>query len=347
MVQSQELDTNPHSELFLTAANRKFDVSQITGLDFRLADAEGWLKSYETMVFETLNRLNTRRGPSERDSINLLIELLCEFWERETGKRVTAHGQVKGEQTYRAETDAGRLSLRPWRRCCLINPGSMSMLTVFNAFGPKFFCPMRALLHMGKRRGPGKPLVSCDGELCTIIRHSTDSVYDPFLAVIWLGVKVDRTNRPRRFAQQSAKTLPSRGALQIEDLSTEDLHPYKNDPRVKNKQTNSAVSLPRPELRNLQTLRPHQHNARTHSKRQLEQIARSIERFGFLNPVLIDASGTIIAGHGRVEAAKQLGLSRVPTLRIEHSQRRRETRLHPGRQQARGESGLGPRDPGA
>jgi hypothetical protein len=60
------------------------------------------------MVFETLNGLNTRHGPSERVSINLLIELLCEFWERETGKRVTAHGQVKGEQTYRAETDAGR-----------------------------------------------------------------------------------------------------------------------------------------------------------------------------------------------------------------------------------------------
>jgi ParB-like nuclease domain/DNA methylase len=133
---------------------------------------------------------------------------------------------------------------------------------------------------------------------------------------MWLGVKLNRT--PRRFGQQSAKTLPTRGALQIEDLSVEDLHPYKNDPRIKNKQTNSAVSLPRPELRNLQTLRPYQHNARTHSKRQLEQIGRSIERFGFLNPVLIDASGTIIAGHGRVEAAKQLGLSRVPTLRIEH-----------------------------
>src|SRR5262245_62058448 len=78
------------------------------------------------------------------------------------------------------------------------------------------------------------------------------------------------------------------------------------------------VSLPAAELRDLQTLRPYQHNARTHSKRQIEQIARSIERFGFLNPVLIDASGAIIAGHGRVEAAKQLGLSRVPTLRIEH-----------------------------
>jgi DNA modification methylase len=86
----------------------------------------------------------------------------------------------------------------------------------------------------------------------------------------------------------------------------------------KSKQITPAVSLPRAELRNLQTLKPYQHNARTHSKRQIEQIARSIERFGFLNPVLIDASGTIIAGHGRVEAARQLGLGRVPTLRIEH-----------------------------
>ena len=86
----------------------------------------------------------------------------------------------------------------------------------------------------------------------------------------------------------------------------------------KGKQISSAVSLPRPELRHLQTLKPHQHNARTHSKRQIEQIARSIERFGFINPVLIDASGAIIAGHGRVEAAKLLGLAQVPTLRIEH-----------------------------
>jgi hypothetical protein len=108
MVRSQTLDTNTHGELFLTAAKRRFDLSQITGLDFRLADAECWLNSYGTMVFETLNGLNTRRGPSERVSINLLVELLCEFWERETGNRVTASGQVKGEQTYRAETDAGR-----------------------------------------------------------------------------------------------------------------------------------------------------------------------------------------------------------------------------------------------
>ena len=54
-------------------------------------------------------------------------------------------------------------------------------------------------------------------------------------------------------------------------------------------------------------LRPYARNARTHSKKQIKQIARSIERFGFTNPVLISDENEIIAGHGRVEAAKLLG----------------------------------------
>src|SRR5215831_14775747 len=114
---------------------------------------------------------------------------------------------------------------------------------------------------------------------------------------------------------------------------------------VQENRIKSAVALPAAELRNVETLRPYQHNARTHSKRQIEQIARSIERFGFLNPVLIDASGAIIAGHGRVEAARRLGLGRVPTLQIEHLSDAEKRCLHPSRQQARGESGLGPRNP--
>ena len=65
-------------------------------------------------------------------------------------------------------------------------------------------------------------------------------------------------------------------------------------------------------------LKPYARNARTHSKKQIRQIARSIERFGFTNPVLIDEGDRIIAGHGRVAAALQLGLSAVPTLRISH-----------------------------
>jgi len=63
-------------------------------------------------------------------------------------------------------------------------------------------------------------------------------------------------------------------------------------------------------------LRPYSGNARTHSKKQLRQIARSIERFGFTNPVLVAADGEIIAGHGRVEAARQLGWKTVPTLAL-------------------------------
>jgi hypothetical protein len=63
-------------------------------------------------------------------------------------------------------------------------------------------------------------------------------------------------------------------------------------------------------------LRHSPNNARTHSKNQLKQIARSIERFGFVNPVLISDDFEIIAGHGRVEAAKILGLREVPTVRL-------------------------------
>ena len=65
-------------------------------------------------------------------------------------------------------------------------------------------------------------------------------------------------------------------------------------------------------------LKAYPRNARTHSKKQIRQIARSIERFGFTNPVLIDEHNQIIAGHGRVAAARELGLPEVPTLRLSH-----------------------------
>jgi ParB-like chromosome segregation protein Spo0J len=66
------------------------------------------------------------------------------------------------------------------------------------------------------------------------------------------------------------------------------------------------------------SLRPYAGNARTHSPKQIKQIAKSIERFGFNNPVLVDDDDQIIAGHGRVEAAKLLGLKTVPTVRLSH-----------------------------
>jgi DNA modification methylase len=63
---------------------------------------------------------------------------------------------------------------------------------------------------------------------------------------------------------------------------------------------------------------PYARNARTHSDEQVAQIAASIREFGFCNPVLIDAEGTIIAGHGRVMAATRMKLETVPCLRLSH-----------------------------
>ncbi|MEM6898963.1 MAG: ParB/Srx family N-terminal domain-containing protein [Pseudomonadota bacterium] len=65
----------------------------------------------------------------------------------------------------------------------------------------------------------------------------------------------------------------------------------------------------------IDALKPRANNPRTHSEAQIRQLIRSVEHFGFTNPVLIDAGGTLIAGHGRVEAAKRLGLQEVPTTR--------------------------------
>lgn len=65
-------------------------------------------------------------------------------------------------------------------------------------------------------------------------------------------------------------------------------------------------------------LKPYPRNARTHSRKQIKQIAASIERFGFTNPVLVSDDGEIIAGHGRVEAARLLGRRAVPTLALSH-----------------------------
>jgi ParB-like chromosome segregation protein Spo0J len=63
---------------------------------------------------------------------------------------------------------------------------------------------------------------------------------------------------------------------------------------------------------------PYARNARTHSEQQVQQIAGSIQEFGFCNPVLIDATNGIIAGHGRVMAAQLLKLESVPCLRLSH-----------------------------
>jgi DNA modification methylase len=68
----------------------------------------------------------------------------------------------------------------------------------------------------------------------------------------------------------------------------------------------------------VEKLIPYVNNSRTHSEEQVAQIAASIREFGFNNPVLIDKDDTIIAGHGRIQAARKLGLAEVPCVRLEH-----------------------------
>ncbi len=72
------------------------------------------------------------------------------------------------------------------------------------------------------------------------------------------------------------------------------------------------------EHRAVRELIPYVRNARTHSKKQIRQIADSIQRFGFTNPVLIGDDDGIIAGHGRVAAAKLPGMQTVPTVKLSH-----------------------------
>lgn len=68
----------------------------------------------------------------------------------------------------------------------------------------------------------------------------------------------------------------------------------------------------------VERLIPYANNPRTHSPEQIAQIARSIQEFGFTNPVLIDGKGGVIAGHGRLMAARELGLSTVPVVKLAH-----------------------------
>lgn len=68
----------------------------------------------------------------------------------------------------------------------------------------------------------------------------------------------------------------------------------------------------------LSELIPYINNSRTHSDQQVSQIAASIKEFGFNNPILIDGDNGIIAGHGRVLAARKLNLDKVPTIELEH-----------------------------
>lgn len=71
-------------------------------------------------------------------------------------------------------------------------------------------------------------------------------------------------------------------------------------------------------VKKVSELKPYKNNARVHSPEQIEKLGNSIKEFGFVNPVLIDKDNGIIAGHGRVLAAKSIGVKEVPCIPVEH-----------------------------
>lgn len=76
--------------------------------------------------------------------------------------------------------------------------------------------------------------------------------------------------------------------------------------------------IPKIETRLVADLIPYAANSRTHSDAQVAQIAASIREFGWTNPILIDGENTIIAGHGRLLAARKLGMEDVPAIILDH-----------------------------
>lgn len=78
------------------------------------------------------------------------------------------------------------------------------------------------------------------------------------------------------------------------------------------------VSAKKIELWPLSRLLPYERNARTHSPEQVAQIAASIQEFGFTNPILVGSDDGILAGHGRLAAAKDLGMTQVPVIVLNH-----------------------------
>ena len=80
----------------------------------------------------------------------------------------------------------------------------------------------------------------------------------------------------------------------------------------------AAPSARKIELWPVTRLVPYERNARTHSPEQVAQIVASIQEFGFTNPILVDSDDGILAGHGRLAAAKDLGMDQVPVIVLDH-----------------------------
>ena len=92
----------------------------------------------------------------------------------------------------------------------------------------------------------------------------------------------------------------------------------QGDRRLSTSSVDQARGRVQVTYRRLSELRLDPNNPRTHSQKQIRQIAHSIQTFGFNVPILVDSKGKVIAGHGRVMACQQLGWTEVPTITLEH-----------------------------
>lgn len=72
------------------------------------------------------------------------------------------------------------------------------------------------------------------------------------------------------------------------------------------------------QLVSISKLVPYQNNARTHSPAQIQKLRSSLREFGFVNPVIIDREYNVIAGHGRIAAAREEGITEVPCVFVDH-----------------------------
>jgi ParB-like chromosome segregation protein Spo0J len=91
-----------------------------------------------------------------------------------------------------------------------------------------------------------------------------------------------------------------------------------SDDAMTKRKSQAPTMASRLELWPLERLKPFERNARTHSEQQLRQLVASLQEFGFTAPILVDGQDGILAGHGRLEAARRLGLAQVPVVVLDH-----------------------------
>jgi DNA modification methylase len=110
--------------------------------------------------------------------------------------------------------------------------------------------------------------------------------------------------------------FPSTSPPAIETYSRVSKRPFEPaEMNVGEEQANPPWPI---EMLPVRSLTPARRNARTHSKKQIQQIAASLQRFGVINPLIADDQGRLVAGHARAEAAKLLGLKFLPVIRLSH-----------------------------